>query len=205
MTFACIIPAMFLSEFELAPNIVITSLFHLNTLKVPHASLRFGRTTRTLSTSVHPRSWTGSKLGGLCTFPDSTSCSTIAQATPWASPMPYPAMWTMEAEAEITRTWPCSPQASSQSMPSKEWQPLEPRRKCCKTSERSSAMEGRKTLWWKQWKSCGKATQGRCGWWSGQSLMACSTFMARSMFQTERTSCRVHICSLQGQSKYFPI
>ena len=30
MTFACIIPAMFLSEFELAPNIVITSLFYLN-------------------------------------------------------------------------------------------------------------------------------------------------------------------------------
>ena len=27
MTFACIIPAMFLSEFKLAPNIVITSLF----------------------------------------------------------------------------------------------------------------------------------------------------------------------------------
>ena len=30
MTFACIIPVMFLSEFELAPNIVITSLFYLN-------------------------------------------------------------------------------------------------------------------------------------------------------------------------------
>ena len=30
MTFACIIPAMFLSEFELGPNIVITSLFYLN-------------------------------------------------------------------------------------------------------------------------------------------------------------------------------
>ena len=30
VTFACIIPAMFLSEFELAPNIVITSLFYLN-------------------------------------------------------------------------------------------------------------------------------------------------------------------------------
>ena len=29
MTFACIIPAMFLSEFELAPKIVITSLFYL--------------------------------------------------------------------------------------------------------------------------------------------------------------------------------
>ena len=34
MTFACIIPAMFLSEFELAPNIVITSLFYLNTAVV---------------------------------------------------------------------------------------------------------------------------------------------------------------------------
>ena len=32
MTFACIIPAMFLSEFELAPKIVITSLFYLNRL-----------------------------------------------------------------------------------------------------------------------------------------------------------------------------
>ena len=32
MTFACIIPAMFLSELELAPNIVITSLFYLNRL-----------------------------------------------------------------------------------------------------------------------------------------------------------------------------
>ena len=31
MTFACIIPAMSWSEFELAPNIVITSLFYLNT------------------------------------------------------------------------------------------------------------------------------------------------------------------------------
>ena len=30
MTFACIIPAMFWSEFELVPNIVITSLFYLN-------------------------------------------------------------------------------------------------------------------------------------------------------------------------------
>ena len=35
MTFACIIPAMFLSEFELAPNIVITSLFYLNRLWAP--------------------------------------------------------------------------------------------------------------------------------------------------------------------------
>ena len=35
MTFACIIPAMFLSEFELAPNIVITSLFYLNILSLP--------------------------------------------------------------------------------------------------------------------------------------------------------------------------
>ena len=34
MTFACIIPGMFLSEFELAPNIVITSLFYLNTDEV---------------------------------------------------------------------------------------------------------------------------------------------------------------------------
>ena len=36
MTFACIIPAMFLSEFELAPNIGITSLFYLNMPKVYH-------------------------------------------------------------------------------------------------------------------------------------------------------------------------
>ena len=34
MTFACIIPAMFLSEFELAPNIVITSLFYLNMIRL---------------------------------------------------------------------------------------------------------------------------------------------------------------------------
>ena len=41
MTFACIIPAMFLSEFELAPNIVITSLFHLNTKNhQPHHTMR---------------------------------------------------------------------------------------------------------------------------------------------------------------------
>ena len=35
MTFACIIPAMFSSEFELTPNIVITSHFYLNRLWAP--------------------------------------------------------------------------------------------------------------------------------------------------------------------------
>ena len=36
MTFACIIPAMFLSEFELAPNVIITSLFYLNSKEWMH-------------------------------------------------------------------------------------------------------------------------------------------------------------------------
>ena len=40
MTFACIIPAMFLSEFELAPNIVITSLFYLNRECRPASGVR---------------------------------------------------------------------------------------------------------------------------------------------------------------------
>ena len=34
MTFTCIISTMFLSEFELGPNIVITSFFYLNTLEL---------------------------------------------------------------------------------------------------------------------------------------------------------------------------
>ena len=94
-------------------------------LKALCVSLKSGPTTKTLNTFACLRSLTEGKLGGLYTYPSLTSHSITTPGALWASPMPYPDAPTMEVEVETMLTSPCSGQASSQSKPLKELQPLE--------------------------------------------------------------------------------